>query len=60
MTTVLAAEIDWIPHDVLQAITNKAVSIKDKVTVLEDSERLTAIVPSKSNPRKPPIGHRGV
>ena len=55
MTTVLAAGIDWISHDVLQAITNKAVSIKDKVTVLEDSELLTAIVPSKSNPRKPHI-----
>ena len=55
MTTVLAAGTDWIPCDVLQAITNKAVSIKDKVTVLEDSELLTAIVPSKSNPRKPHI-----
>ena len=55
MTTVLAAGIDWIPRDVLQAITNKAVSIKDKVTVLEDSELLTAIVPSQSNPRKPHI-----
>ena len=52
MTTVLATGVDWIPHDVFQAITNKAVSIKDKVTVLEDSELLTAIVPSKSNPRK--------
>ena len=31
------------------------MSIKDKVTVLEDSELLTAIVPSKSNPRKPHI-----
>ena len=55
MTIVLAAGTDWIPRDVLQAITNKAVSIKDKVTVLEDSELLTAIVPSKSNPRKPHI-----
>ena len=44
MTTVVAVGMDWIPRDVLQAITNKAVSIKDKVTVLEDSELLTAIV----------------
>ena len=55
MTTMLTAGIDWIPHDVLQGITNKALRIKDKITILEDSELLTAIVPSKSNPKKPHI-----
>jgi len=39
----------------LQGITNKALRIKDKITIIEESELLTTIVPSKSNPKKPHI-----
>ncbi len=55
MATLLTAGVDWIPHDLLLAITKKALRIKDSVTILPNSELLTAVVPSTSNPKKPHV-----
>ena len=55
MTTLLAAGVDWIPRNVLHAITEKALRIKEMVTMLPNADPITAIVRSTSNPKKPHV-----
>ena len=51
MQEIQCIGIDWIPHDVLSAMVNKADSLNKEHHSVMPQNNETVVVPSKSNPR---------
>ena len=55
MQKILSIGIDWIPHDVLSAMVNKADYWNKEHHSVMPQNNETVVVPSKSNPRDPHV-----
>ena len=55
MQEIQSIGIDWIPHDVLFAMVNKADSLNKEHHSVMPQNNETVVAPSKSNPRDPDV-----